>query len=92
MSKYTASVPPGGQVRPEIQTFFEEFYKITDSPDDHERYINMFTTDAKYLMGVNEFNGLNGMCLTGSMPQTRLFDANRHDQKSPNSGMACGRK
>jgi hypothetical protein len=41
MSQYTASVPSGGQVRPEIRTFFEEFYKVTDDPDAHERYIDM---------------------------------------------------
>lgn len=63
MSQYTASVPSGGQVRPEIQTFFEEFYKVTDKPDAHERYIDMFTNDAKIFMGVNEFNGRDGICL-----------------------------
>lgn len=92
MSQYTASVPPGGQVRPEIQAFYEEFYKVTDTPDAHERYIDMFTSDAKIIMGVNEFNGQNGICLAFPLARTKLFDANRHDQKSPNSGMACGRK
>jgi hypothetical protein len=62
MSQYTASVPSGGQVRPEIQTFFEEFYKVTDDPDAHERYIEMFTNDAKIFMGVNEFSGRDGIC------------------------------
>jgi hypothetical protein len=56
MSQYTASVPSGGQVRPEIRTFFEEFYKATDDADAHERYIGMFTNDAKVFMGVNEFH------------------------------------
>jgi hypothetical protein len=61
MSQYTASVPSGGQVRPEIRTFFEEFYRVTDDPDAHERYIGMFTNDAKIYMGVNEFGGRDGI-------------------------------
>ncbi len=72
MSQYTASVPPGGQVRPEIQAFFEELYKVTDNPETHEQYIDMFTSDAKILMGVNEFNGREGMGLACRMARTKV--------------------
>lgn len=60
MSQYTAAVPSDGQVKPEIQSFFEEFYKASDSPDDHERYADFFTQAAKLIMGPNEAHGRDG--------------------------------
>jgi hypothetical protein len=51
MSQYTALVPSGSQVQPVIHTFYEEFYKVTDSADVHERYVDMFTSDANIIMG-----------------------------------------
>lgn len=63
MSQYTAAVPSDGQVKPEIKTFFEDFYKISDTPNDHEKYAECFTKDAKLIMGPNEANGRDGMFL-----------------------------
>lgn len=60
MSQYKASVPADGQVKPEIQSYFEEFYRISDTADGHERYADMFTKDAKLIMGPNEANGRDG--------------------------------
>lgn len=59
MSQYTSSIPSDGQVRPKIQTVLEDFLNTTNSPDTHERYIDMFTKDAKITIGVNDFNGRN---------------------------------
>lgn len=63
MSQYIASVPEDGQVRPEIRSFFEEFYKISDTPDTHEKYADHFTKGGRLIMGPNEANGRDGMSL-----------------------------
>ncbi|KAF2486575.1 hypothetical protein BDY17DRAFT_291722 [Neohortaea acidophila] len=57
MSQYTASVPPDGQVRPEIVEYFERFYAVSDTPDAHDKYAQLFTKDAKLIMGPAESNG-----------------------------------
>lgn len=89
MSQYTASIPSDGQVRPKIQTVLGDFLNTTNRPDTHERYIDMFTKDAKITMGVNDFNGRNDNNWPndsiGSNAGTESFD-----QKSKTSGMACG--
>jgi hypothetical protein len=60
MSQYTASVPSDGQVKPEIRSFFEEFYKVSDTPDALEKYADQFTKGGKLIMGPNEVNGRDG--------------------------------
>ena len=62
MSQYTASTPGDGQVKPEIKSFFEKFYEISDTPSDHENYAEQFTKDGKLIMGPNESNGRDGEC------------------------------
>jgi hypothetical protein len=61
MSKYVASVPDDGSVKPEILKFFESFYQISDTPDAHEKYAAQFTKNAKFVMASNEANGSEGM-------------------------------
>lgn len=60
MSQYAASTPGDGQVRPEIKSFFEKFYEISDTPSDHELYAKQFTKNGKLIMGPNESNGRDG--------------------------------
>ena len=60
MSRYTASVPPDGQVKPEIRDFFEKFYEISDDSEAHEKYAEQFTKNGKLIMGPNETNGRSG--------------------------------
>lgn len=60
MSQYQASIPSDGQVKPEIQSFFEKFYEISDTPDAHQKYSEQFTKDAKLIMGPTESNGRAG--------------------------------
>ena len=60
MSQYTASTPEDGQVRPEIRSFFEKFYEVSDTPSDHELYAKQFTKNGKLIMGPNESNGRDG--------------------------------
>ncbi|KAK4507650.1 hypothetical protein PRZ48_001385 [Zasmidium cellare] len=57
MSQYSAAVPPDGHVRPEIKAYFERFYEISDTPDAHETYADMFTKDGKITMGSNSAQG-----------------------------------
>ncbi|PBP28786.1 hypothetical protein BUE80_DR000303 [Diplocarpon rosae] len=47
---YTSAYPPGIPVDAGIQTFFEEFYQTSDTPDAHDRYTEYFTTDATLIM------------------------------------------
>ena len=60
MSQYTASTPGDGQVRPDIKSFFEKFYEVSDTPSAHEEYAEQFTKNAKLIMGPNESNGRDG--------------------------------
>ena len=66
MSQYSASVPQGGEVKPEIKEFFERFYAISDTPDGHEKYADMFTKNAKLIMASNGVEGRDGAPLTCS--------------------------
>ncbi|KAM3419159.1 hypothetical protein BST61_g5103 [Cercospora zeina] len=57
MSQYSASIPSDGTVKPEIQSFFESFYAISDTPDAHERYADQFTPDGILIMASNKVQG-----------------------------------
>ncbi|CAK1355341.1 hypothetical protein CB0940_00929 [Cercospora beticola] len=57
MSQYSASVPADGTVKPEIRSFFENFYAISDTPDGHERYADQFTNDGVLIMASNKVQG-----------------------------------
>lgn len=60
MSQYAASVPADGSVKPEIKSYYERFYEVSDTPDAHSRYADMFTKDGKLIMASNEANGRDG--------------------------------
>lgn len=60
MSQYSAAVPGDGQVRPEIKAFFERFYEVSDTPDGHDDYADMFTKNGKLVMGPNGVEGRDG--------------------------------
>lgn len=57
MSQYSASVPADGTVKPEIRSFFENFYAISDTPDGHEQYADQFTNDGVLIMASNKVQG-----------------------------------
>ncbi|KAL9076665.1 MAG: hypothetical protein Q9157_003582 [Trypethelium eluteriae] len=67
MSSYVADVPTGIPFDPQIRRFFEEFYAVSDSPTEHERYANHFTPDATVIMASNKFQG------TSDILQMRKF-------------------
>jgi len=60
---YTSSYPPGIQIDEGIKTFFEEFYRVSDTPEAHERYVENFTEDAVLVMGSKKGVGRDGMFL-----------------------------
>ena len=60
MSQYIAAVSSDGQVKPEIKTYFKEFFKISDEPDDHERYADFFAKNGELNMGPNNATGRDG--------------------------------
>ncbi|KAK5125481.1 hypothetical protein LTR85_000591 [Meristemomyces frigidus] len=57
MSQYRASVPGDDLVKPEIRSYFEQFYETSDTPDAHDKYAASFTKKAKLVMASNEANG-----------------------------------
>jgi len=60
MGSYTSEYP-STQIDPLYRRFFEEFYKISDTPDAHEKYADQFTKDAKLIMASKTANGRSGM-------------------------------
>jgi len=61
MSQYKASVPEDGSLKSDIASFFEAFYKISDTADAHEQYADSFTRDGKLIMAFKETSGRQGM-------------------------------
>ncbi|PNS18702.1 hypothetical protein CAC42_5241 [Sphaceloma murrayae] len=57
MSQYQASWPSGQQHDPAYVSFFENFYKISDTPDAHDEYVNQFTSDATLIMASKKVAG-----------------------------------
>ncbi|EHK99134.1 hypothetical protein M7I_4966 [Glarea lozoyensis 74030] len=57
MSNYTSTYPTDTKVDPGIKTFFEEFYKISDTPNAHDLYAQQFTKDAVLVMASKRCEG-----------------------------------
>lgn len=60
MISYAANWPKDAEQDPAVVKFFEEFYRISDTPDAHEKYSEQFTEDAKLVMVSKEANGRAG--------------------------------
>jgi len=48
---YKSQCPPGMVVDEGIKSFFEDFYKTSDTADAHERYADSFTKEATLILG-----------------------------------------
>lgn len=59
MGSYTSEYP-STQIDPLYKQFFEEFYKISDTPDAHEKYAQQFTKNAKLTMASKSASGTSG--------------------------------
>lgn len=57
---YKAQYPVNVIVDEGIVKFFETFYKTSDTPGDHQNYVNMFTEDATVIMGSKMSRGESG--------------------------------
>lgn len=47
---YKSTYPPYTKVDSGIVQFFEDFYKLSDTPDAHDEYVDQFTKDATLVM------------------------------------------
>ncbi|KAG8628460.1 hypothetical protein KVT40_004333 [Elsinoe batatas] len=57
MSQYKSSWPSNLENDPAYVSFFENFYKISDTADAHEEYANQFTSDATLIMASKKVQG-----------------------------------
>ena len=57
---YKSQYPPGTVIDEGIRTFFEDFYRISDTPDAHELYADSFTPDATLFMASKKGVGREG--------------------------------
>lgn len=55
-----------------IIQFFEDFYRISDTPDAHDTYIDQFTPDATFILASKVSNGTNGTGLMTSLLHSHI--------------------
>lgn len=55
----TTLAPPHG---PALVVFMEDFYRISDTESQHEKYVQSFTDNATLIMGPKQAQGPDGMC------------------------------
>lgn len=70
MSQYKSSYPPTPEVPPSLRHFFEIFYKISDTPEAHEKYVDCFTKDAVVIIASAKVEGSDGRSLGASSTNT----------------------
>ncbi|CAI6084193.1 hypothetical protein V2G26_020211 [Clonostachys chloroleuca] len=47
---YKSDYPSDLTTDPEIVQFFEDFYKTSDTPGAHDKYVDLFTKDAQFVL------------------------------------------
>lgn len=57
---YKSEYPAGVQIDDGIKHYFEEFYRTSDTPDVHEKYVDLFTNDATLIVGSKKGVGREG--------------------------------
>jgi hypothetical protein len=55
-SQYTSEYPPL-DLDPDFKSFFQAFYKVSDTPSAHEAYVDFFTKDAIVIMASKRVEG-----------------------------------
>ncbi|KAF2637270.1 hypothetical protein P280DRAFT_113591 [Massarina eburnea CBS 473.64] len=58
---YTSEYPSSVSFDPAYKKFFEDFYKVSDTPDIHEQYVENFTKDATLVMAQTKVQGTEGI-------------------------------
>jgi hypothetical protein len=59
-SSYQSKFPPNTPVDGGIAEYFENFYKTSDTPDAHEKYVESFTRSATMIMASKISEGYDG--------------------------------
>lgn len=57
---YASTYPSDIQVNPAVKKFFEDFYAISDTPGEHEVYVDQFVGDAVFVLGNKKVRGRDG--------------------------------
>lgn len=60
-STSTPSYPADIKVRPEVQAFISDFFKLSDTPGQHDEYVDRFTKDATFILASKVSKGTDGM-------------------------------
>ncbi|CAD6579875.1 MAG: hypothetical protein ASARMPRED_009282 [Alectoria sarmentosa] len=61
MDQYQSSYPTVPQVPSSLRQFFETFYRISDTPEAHDKYVGCFTKDAVIIMASAKVEGSDGV-------------------------------
>lgn len=61
---YSSLYPAGSSVELDIVEFFENFYRVSDTPGHHENYVDQFTQDATFILASKKAVGRQGMIYT----------------------------
>lgn len=57
MSTYVGQVPSDVKLDPRIVPFYENFYRVSDSPEAHDEYVDAMTSDGLLIMGTKKATG-----------------------------------
>lgn len=60
---YASQYPTDLKVDDGIKAFFEDFYRISDTPDAHDTYADRFVEGATLFMGIQKAVGRQGSLL-----------------------------
>lgn len=83
---YKSDYPSDLTTDPEIVQFFEDFYKTSDTPGAHDKYVDLFTKDAQFVLASKRSVGHDGRKFRPTQMEISLSIM----QKSQRQGMACG--
>ncbi|KAK2595292.1 hypothetical protein QQS21_007007 [Conoideocrella luteorostrata] len=54
---YKPQYPEGNPASAEIVKFFEDFYRTSDIPGEHDQYVDLFAKDATFIMASKKSHG-----------------------------------
>ena len=57
---YSPQYPADSSLPNGLQAFISEFYRISDRPEDNERWVGQFTEDARVVIGPGKATGTEG--------------------------------
>lgn len=60
MDRYESSYPSTPHVPPSLRHFFETFYRVSDTPEAHDEYVECFTNDGVVIMASARAEGSDG--------------------------------